>query len=113
MGLLSWIKGNKRSAPKSKQSIQLAQLWNEDVEDFTHDIVHTERAILHMRKVLAYYSRYNYDTDYDMDYETTRQYMRHIGLLHPRADDVKYLRHLKVVSQRPKYMVDYSSGDFQ
>lgn len=113
MGLLSWLKRKKANVVYcEKKPFQQPTHWMEGIEELSYEFAYTQTAVLHMRKVLSYYSRYNHFTDAGMDFDSTLECMKAIGLMHPCADDIRYLRNLKIVSKRPRYAVSYSYSDF-
>jgi hypothetical protein len=114
MGVLSWLKRKKASASQRVLSFppQTILHWTEETEDLTCDRAYTKQALLHMRKVLSYYSRYNSFLDSEMDFESTYQYMSQIGLIQSCADDIRYLRNLRSASLRKKGTASYSNSDF-
>lgn len=114
MGVLSWLKRKKTSASQQVQSFPAETIlhWTEETEDLTCDRAYTKQALLHMRQVLTYHSRYNSFMDSDMDFESTYQYMSQIGLTQSCADDIRYLRNLRSVSLRQKGATAYSDSDF-
>jgi hypothetical protein len=99
--MLKWFK-NSRKNPKQKcvqyPSDEFILTWSENIEDKHHESLHTEQALLHMRKMLLTFSRYNPVDNTPMNFEQTYEYMIRIGLMRPCADDIKYLKNARTIS---------------
>lgn len=62
----------------------------EKIRDAAHDAYYQEEAHKHIGRILAHY-----DKDIPQNFENALKSLNHVGLMHPYADSVKYLRVMK------------------
>jgi len=62
----------------------------EQVKDTVYDAYYQEEAHKHIGRILAHY-----DKDIPQNFEKALQSLNDVGLMHPYADSVKYLRVMK------------------
>lgn len=62
----------------------------EKIKDIVHDAYYQEEAHKHIGRILARYNK-----DIPQNYEKALQSLNNVGLKHPYADSIKYLRVMK------------------
>lgn len=62
----------------------------EKIKDAVHDAYYQEEAHKHIGRILAHY-----DKEVPQNFKNALRSLNHVGLMHPYADSVKYLRVMK------------------
>lgn len=63
---------------------------DEKVKDTVYDAYYQEEAHKHIGRILAHYNK-----DVPQNFENALKSLNHVGLMHPYADSIKYLRVMK------------------
>jgi len=70
----------------------------EHVKDTVYDAYYQEEAHKHIGRILAHF-----DKDTPQNFESALKSLNNVGLMHPYADSVKYLRVMKQMNKLGQY----------